>query len=84
MPFSVPAENAIGAAQAVRETESVRAMVANYEAPKEDIQVVLPDYKNLDKPLVKVFTLDSATCAACTYMMGAMNVAGDNYGEKID
>ncbi len=84
MPFSVPAENTIGAAQAVRETEAVRAMVENYEAPKEDIQVDLPDYDNLDKPLVEVFTLDSATCAACTYMMGAMNVAGDEYGDKID
>jgi uroporphyrinogen decarboxylase len=84
MPFSVPAENTIGVAQAVRETESVRAMVANYEAPKEDIHVDLPDYENLVKPLVEVFTLDSATCAACTYMMGAMNVAGDVYGDKID
>jgi len=84
MPFSVPAENTIGVAQAVRETDAVREMVKNYEAPKEDIEVELPDYANLDKPLVEVFTLDSATCAACTYMMGAMNVAGDEYGKKID
>lgn len=84
MPFSVPAENAIGVAQAVRETDTVRAMVENYEAPKEDIFVELPDYANLKKPMVEVFTLDSATCAACTYMMGAMNVAGETYGEKID
>lgn len=84
MPFAVPAENAIGVAQAVREIDAVREMVKNYEAPKEDIQVDLPDYDNLDKPLVEVFTLDSATCAACTYMMGAMNEAGDNFGDKID
>ncbi len=84
MPYAVPAENSIGIAQAVRETEAVREMVKNYEAPKEDIHVELPDYDNLDKPLIEVFTLDSATCAACTYMMGAMNVAGEAYGEKID
>ncbi len=84
MPYAVPAENAIGVAQAVRETDTVREMVKNYEAPKEDIYVELPDYDNLEKPLVEVFTLDSATCAACTYMMGAMNVAGDSYGDKID
>ena len=84
MPYSVPAENAIGVAQAVREIDAVREMVKNYEAPKEDIQVDLPDYDNLEKPLVEVFTLDSATCAACTYMWGAMTVAGDHYGEKID
>lgn len=84
MPYAVPKENAIGVAQAVREIDTVREMVKNYEAPKEDIQVELPDYENLDKPLVEVFTLDSATCAACTYMMGAMNVAGEKYGDKID
>jgi uroporphyrinogen decarboxylase len=84
MPYHVPAMNAIGAAQAVRETDVTREMVKNYEAPKLDIEVTLPDYASLKKPLVEVFTLDSATCAACTYMMEAMNVAGDHYGEKID
>lgn len=84
MPYAVPAENAIGVAQAVRETDTIREMVRNYEAPKEDIQVDLPDYENLERPLVEVFTLDSATCAACTYMLGAMTVAGDAYGDKID
>lgn len=84
MPYHVPAENTIGVAQAVRETDSIREMVAHYEAPKMDIEVELPDYENLEKPLVEVFTLDSATCAACTYMMDAMNVAGEHYGEKID
>lgn len=84
MPYHVPAENVIGVAQAVRETDAVRAMVKNYEAPKENIQVDIPDYKNLKKPLVEVFTLDSATCAACTYMMDAMNVAGKRYSEQID
>ncbi len=84
MPYAVPAENTIGIAQAVRETDSVREMVKNYEAPKEDIEVELPDYQHLEKPLVEVFTLDSATCAACTYMMDAMNVAGEAYKEQID
>lgn len=84
MPYHVPAMNAIGAAQAVRETDATREMVKNYESPKMDIEVILPDYANLKKPLVEVFTLDSATCAACTYMMEAMNVAGEHYGAKID
>ncbi len=84
MPYHVPAVNAIGVAQAVSETDQVREMVKNYEAPKEDIPVEIPDYANLKKPLVEVFTLDSATCAACGYMMEAMCVAGDHYGERID
>lgn len=84
MPYHVPAMNTIGAAQAVRETDATREMVKNYESPKMDIEVILPDYANLKKPLVEVFTLDSATCAACTYMMDAMCKAGDHYGDKID
>lgn len=84
MPYAVPAENAIGVAQAVRELDTVRQMVADYVAPESDIEVKLPDYNNLEKPLVEVFTLDSATCAACTYMMGAMNVASDEYGSRIN
>ncbi len=84
MPFAVPKENAIGVAQAVIETDKVREMVKNYEAPTLDIEVELPDYENLKKPLIEVFTLDSATCAACTYMMGAINKAKDEFGDKID
>ena len=84
MPYDVPVENAIGAAQAVQETEAVREMVKNYVAVEEDIQVDIPDYANLSKPFMEVFTLDSATCAACTYMMGAATAAKEEYGDKID
>ena len=45
--------------------------MAHYE--KEDlpegIEVAIPDYANLDRPLVELFTLDPASCAACTYML---------------
>lgn len=84
MPFDVPVENAIAVAQAVLQPDDVREMLKNYVAVEEDIQVDLPDYASLQKPLVEVFTLDSATCAACTYMMGAANVAKEFYGDKID
>ena len=84
MPFDVPLENTIAAAQAVHNTEEVRKMVENYEAPKDDIQVELPDYAALTKPLVEVCTLDSDTCAACTYMMGAANEIKEYFGDKID
>ncbi|MEN6410588.1 MAG: thioredoxin family protein, partial [Anaerolineaceae bacterium] len=46
--------------------------------------VVIPDYKHLSKPLIEVFTLDSATCAACTYMMGAANDGAKEFGDTID
>ena len=74
----------IGVAQAVYETDSVREMLKNYVAEDEDIEVELPDYEHLEKPLVEVFTLDSATCAACTYMMGAANEAKKTFGDAID
>lgn len=84
MPYDVPVENTIGAVQAVTETESVREMLKNYVAEDDEIEVEIPDYEHLDKPLVEVFTLDSATCAACTYMMGAANEAKKTFGDAID
>ncbi len=84
MPYAVPVENAIGVAQALYETESVREMLKNYVAEDDTIDVVLPDYEHLEKPLVEVFTLDSATCAACTYMMGAANEAKAFFGDAIN
>lgn len=84
MPYDVPVENTIGVAQAVTETASAKEILKNYVAQDEEIEIVLPDYQNLEKPLVEVFTLDSATCAACTYMMGAANEAKAAFGDAID
>lgn len=84
MPYAVPIENTIGATQATLETESVREMVKNYVSATFDIDVELPDYAHLEKPFVEVFTLDSASCAACTYMLGAAMAAKETYGDKID
>lgn len=84
MPYDVPIENTIGAAQAVTQTEEIRTIVENYQASEENIEVTLPDYENLKKPLVEAFTLDSATCAACTYMWGAAMEAKEYFGDKID
>ncbi len=84
MPFAVPVENTVAVAQAVWQTEEVREMLKNYVSVQEDIDVELPDYDELLKPLIEVFTLDSATCAACTYMMGAVNAAKERYGDAID
>ena len=85
MPYAVPVENGIGVAQAALETDAVRQMVANYQAEAVDTSgVVLPDYANLRKPLIEVFTLDSAQCAACGYMMGAAYQAVETFGDQID
>ncbi len=85
MPYAVPVENTIAVAQAVLETDTMRETVKNYQSASFDVDAVeLPNYEALEKPLVEVFTLDSATCAACTYMMGAAQVAKNQYGDRID
>lgn len=84
MPYNVPVENGIGVSQAVLQTEETIRMVADYVAVDDETDVAIPDYARLDKPLVEVFTLDSATCAACTYMMGAANEGKEYFGDGIN
>jgi uroporphyrinogen decarboxylase len=85
MPYDVPIENTIAVAQAVLETVETREMVKNYEAASTlDIEIDLPDYANLDKPLVEAFLLDPLACAACTYMKDAARIQKDDFGDKID
>jgi len=68
MPYDIPIENTIAATQAVKQTDSIRELVADYEKVADNVVVELPDYPNLDKVLIELFMLDSDTCAACTYM----------------
>jgi len=85
MPYGVPFENTIGCMQAVQQTEAVREMIKDYVSEGiEEIEVELPDYANLKKPLVEAFTLDPATCAACGYMVLASDEAKEAFGDAID
>ena len=84
MPYDTPIENTVAAQQAVHHPEQARQLVANYEAPEIPFEGELPDYENLEKPLVEAFTLDSATCAACQYMWASACDARDFYGDRIE
>ncbi len=85
MPYDTPIENTVGCLQAVRNPEATREMLKNYSAPELDLDsVVIPDYAHLQKPLIEVFTLDSATCAACTYMKQSVVDAAEGFGSAID
>lgn len=84
MPYDVPIENAIGVMQAAREPEQTRLLLQNYHATEIDIEVELPDYASLKKPLIEVFTIDSDTCAACSYMVGAAKRATTELAGKVD
>ncbi len=84
LPFETPAENVIAAEQAAHNTEAVRKMIANYQSKEIVFEGELPDYENLQKPLVEVFTLDSTACAACTYMLAVAMDAKNKFGDAID
>jgi len=84
MPYDTPIENTVGCEQAVHQTEQTRQLVAGYESGSRDVEVELPDYDNLQRPLIEVFTIDSDTCAACTYMFQSALDAKKKFGEGID
>ena len=81
MPYDTPIENTVAAAQAVKHTEETRLLIQNYQAVVDDVDVDIPDYENLDKVLIELFLLDPEQCAACTYMLAAVE---DAYEELSD
>jgi uroporphyrinogen decarboxylase len=84
MPYNTPVENTVGCEQAVHQTEQTRKLIAGYEKAVRNIDIDLPDYENLPRPLIEVFTIDSDTCAACTYMFRSAMDAKQKYGDGID
>jgi uroporphyrinogen decarboxylase len=84
MPFDVPSENIIGIAQAVHNPQVTGNFLENYEKKEQHLEVTMPDYENLDKPLIEIFTIDSATCAACGYMTQAAMEMEIFFGEQVD
>lgn len=84
MPYSTPPENTVAVAQAVKNPQDARKMIENYTAAVDDIEVEIPDYKNLDKVLIELFTLDPEQCAACTYMVNSVLDAYDEIKDLAD
>lgn len=85
MPYDIPIENGIAVSLAVRDQLSVKQMVQNHTMiDYSTIDVELPDYTRLTKPLIEVFTLDSLSCAACSYMMHAVNNAVFDIKDFVD
>ncbi|MDR2585067.1 MAG: hypothetical protein LBC84_02440, partial [Prevotellaceae bacterium] len=86
MPYDTPVENTFAAAYAVSHYEETKRMIAGYngQLPLDTIEVNLPDYPNLHRTLVEVFTLDSGSCAACGYMMNCVNELHHEYPNLFD
>ena len=84
MPFATPIENVIGVSQAVQNPQAARARVQGYVRDDMNVEVDMPDYQSLTRPLVEVLTIDSATCAACGYMKAAADAMIPLFDGKID
>ena len=85
MPYDIPIENTVAVAQAILHTDDCRGFVANYSSMVfDDLEVEIPDYENLDKVLVELFTLDPDQCAACTYMVRSVMDIYDEIKDKAD
>jgi uroporphyrinogen decarboxylase len=84
MPYDTPIENVIAVLQTVRDPKAVRKILINYQVSEFISEIALPDYQNLSKPLIEVFTLDSDTCAACGYMLGAAKRVAAGFPGKVD
>jgi len=85
MPYATPIENVIATVEAIRDPRGTRQILAHYQAAQIDLEsIVLPDYTNLATPLMEVFTLDSATCAACGYMLNAAQRAAEELGDAVE
>lgn len=72
MPFKAKPDNIAAISLAVLEPEKARQFVDTQESVAgADIEVDMPDYDGLSRPLIEVFTIDSATCPPCKYMVDA-------------
>ncbi|NHJ01185.1 MAG: uroporphyrinogen decarboxylase [Candidatus Heimdallarchaeota archaeon] len=84
MPYDVPPENVIGAVQAIHEPELIRKSLMEYKNTSFDLEIKLPDYDQLESPLIEVFTIDSAVCAACGYTLEMAKEAKKYFGNQIE
>lgn len=84
MPYDTPSENIIGIGQAVQNVESTRKFLESYVREDIDLEVEMPDYENLDRVMIEVLTIDSATCAACGYMTAAAGDMEAIFGDKVE
>jgi len=84
MPYDTPIENVVGIMDAIRNPEAAKRLLENYTKVEPDIDILLPDYEHLSRPLIEVFTVDSAACAACAYLKEAATRLIPVFGEAIE
>ncbi len=82
LPWGVPEENLQAVKEIVQDDYQREVARQTISALEEDTfeDIELPDYSSLDHVLVEVFTLDSAACPPCTYMVNAAEEAAQASG----
>jgi len=80
MPYATPKENVLAISNTVH--GNIAKSVTG-ESILAGIKYDLPDYAHEKKVIIDVITLDSASCAACQYMMEAVKQACDGLSDKV-
>lgn len=79
IPYSAPPGNVAAIAEVVHGEHSGEVA----ESVKRQIEVTLPDYGDPEHVYVDIFTLDSASCPPCQYMVEAVVNATVEFGAKV-
>ncbi len=85
MPYAVPADNVAAISLAVLDAANARQFVDMHQKEAvEEVAVEMPDYAALTRPLIEVFTIDSATCPPCKYMVDATREVAARLNGQVD
>ena len=86
MPYNVPPENVSAVTLAVFEPDKARLFIDSNKKDSDapEVEVEIPDYANLERPLIEILTLDSATCPPCKYMVDATREVVKFFEGKVD
>ncbi len=84
LPYATPEANLEAVATTVHDPyqREIARATAHVDATAFD-DVNLPDYDKEPRVIVDVVTLDSASCAPCQYMVGAVQDAARSLGDRV-
>jgi uroporphyrinogen decarboxylase len=85
LPYAVPEANLQAVAEVLFDEyqRDVARAASREEAETAVEEIELPEYESEKKVIVDVVTLDSASCAPCQYMVGAVKEAAGRLGERV-
>jgi uroporphyrinogen decarboxylase len=85
LPYATPPENLQAVALMVHDEyqRHVANTTLHAKVGRSFEDVAVPDYAGAHEVFLDVITLDSASCAPCTYMVGAAKEAAKRFGGKV-